>query len=292
VFEGTHASGVVYEQNGTEHTLEVEREVILAAGVINTPQLLMLSGVGPAAHLREHGIDVIADVPGVGENLHDHPNAPVVALAPQGVGGSYQGDPTSDEAFAQWRLDRSGPAAFFSQNGVGFVAQTTGAAVPDYELLFDYNPDISADSPVAGPTAESGDVDQRSGYKIWAVLLHPKSRGTLRLASANPHDKPIIDPAYLSHPDDLPRLVEAMRHAQNVTQATSLAPYTEKLYPAVGARDSEFHEAIRTACTRRTTSSARHPSAIPQTRPRSSTRSFGSAASPACGWRTPPSSRL
>jgi choline dehydrogenase-like flavoprotein len=245
VFEGTRASGVVYEQNGTEHTLEVEREVILAAGVINTPQLLMLSGVGPAAHLREHGIEVVADVPGVGENLHDHPTAPVVALAPEGVGGSYQGDPTSEEAFAQWRLDRSGPAAFFSQNGVGFVAKTAGAAVPDYELLFDYNPDASDNSPIGGPTAEPGEVDQRSGYKIWAVLLHPKSRGTLRLASADPHEKPVIDPGYLSHPDDLPSLVEAMRHAQNVTQTPSLAPYTEKLYPAVGAPDSEFHEAIQ-----------------------------------------------
>jgi choline dehydrogenase len=244
VFEGTRASGVVYEHDGSEHTIDVEREVILAAGVINTPQLLMLSGVGPDAHLREHGIEVIADVPGVGENLHDHPTAPVVALAPHGVGGSYQEDPVSDEALAQWRFDRSGPAAFFSQNGVGFVAGTPDAAVPDYELIFDYNPEISSDSPVAGPTAEPGEVEQRSGYKVRAVLLHPKSRGTLRLASADPHDKPVVDPGYLSHPDDLPSLIEAMHHAQNITQTAALAPYTETIYPAVGAPDSEFREAI------------------------------------------------
>ncbi|MDV7214363.1 GMC family oxidoreductase [Streptomyces prunicolor] len=240
VFDGARATGVVYEKGGTEHTLDVEREVILCAGVINTPQLLMLSGVGPAAHLREHGIEVVADLPGVGENLHDHPVAPVVALAPSGVGGSYQGNPLSDESLAQWRLDRTGPTAFFSQNGVGFVARTPGSPVPDYELLFDYNPDISDDSPVAGATGG----DQRSGYKVWAVLLHPKSRGTLRLASADPHDKPVIDPKYLSHPDDLPDLVDAMRHAQKVTQSPSLAPYTEAVYPAIGAPDSEFHEAI------------------------------------------------
>jgi choline dehydrogenase-like flavoprotein len=204
----------------------------------------MLSGVGPAAHLREHGITVVADVPGVGENLHDHPTAPVVAVAPQGVGGSYLGDPTSDEALAQWRLDRSGPAAFFSQNGVGFVARTAGTAVPDYELLFDYNPEITSDSPVGGPTAEPGEVGQRSGYKVWAVLLHPKSRGTLRLASADPHEKPIVDPRYLSHPDDLTQLIEAMRHAQKITQSPSLEPYTESVYPAIGAADSEFNEAI------------------------------------------------
>jgi choline dehydrogenase len=222
----------------------VEREVILSAGVINTPQLLMLSGVGPAAHLGEHNITVVADVPGVGENLHDHPTAPVVVGAPKGLGGSYQGDPLSDESLAQWRLDRSGPTAFFSQNGVGFVARTPGAAVPDFELLFDYNPEITSDSPAAGPTGEPGEVEQRSGYKIWAVLMHPKSRGTLRLASADPHVKPVIDPGYLSHPEDLSSLVEAMRHAQKITQSPSLAPCTETVYPAVDAPDSEFHEAI------------------------------------------------
>jgi choline dehydrogenase-like flavoprotein len=244
LFEGTRASGVAYEKDGAEHVLEVEREVILSAGTINTPQLLMLSGVGPAAHLREHAIEVVADVPGVGENLHDHPTAPVVAIAPQGVGGSYLGDPTSEESLTQWRLDHSGPAAFFSQNGVGFVARTADDAVPAYELLFDYNPDITSDSPVGGPTAEPGDVGPRSGYKVWAVLLHPKSRGTLRLASSDPHEKPIIDPGYLSDPDDRTQLVEAMRHAQKVTQSPSLEPYTEGVYPAVGAADSEFDEAI------------------------------------------------
>jgi choline dehydrogenase-like flavoprotein len=244
LFEGTRASGVAYEQGGVEHVIQVEREVILSAGTINTPQLLMLSGIGPAAQLREHGIAVVADVPGVGENLHDHPTAPVVVTAPHGVGGSYMADPTSEEALTQWRSDHSGPAAFFSQNGVGFVAREAGAAVPDYELLFDYNPEIAANSPVGGPAGSPGEVDQRSGYKVWAVLLHPKSRGTLKLASANPHDKPVIDPGYLSHPDDRKHLVEAMRHAQKLTQTPSMARYTETVYPAADADDSVFHEAI------------------------------------------------
>jgi choline dehydrogenase-like flavoprotein len=165
-------------------------------------------------------------------------------IAPQGIGGSYLGDPTSDESLAQWRLDRSGPAAFFSQNGVGFVARTADAAVPAYELLFDYNPKITSDSPVGGPTAEPGGVAQRNGYKVWAVLLHPKSRGTLRLASADPHEKPVIDPRYLSDPDDRTQLIAGMRHAQRITQSPTMARYTETVYPAVGADDSEFHEAI------------------------------------------------
>ncbi|MGD9698427.1 GMC oxidoreductase [Acinetobacter sp.] len=79
---------------------------------------------------------------------------------------------------------------------------------------------------------------------MWAVLLHSKSRGTLRLASADLYAKPIIDPAYLSDPDDSSQLVEAMRHAQKLTQTPSLARYTEKVYPAIGADDSVFHEAI------------------------------------------------
>jgi choline dehydrogenase len=240
VFEGTRATGVIYEHDGTEHTLLIQREVILSAGVINTPQLLMLSGVGPAAHLGEHGIDVVVDLPGVGENLHDHPCVPVQALAPVGVGGSYQDSPLSDEAIAQWRLDRSGPAAFFSQNGVGFAARASDATVPDYEFLFDYNPEVSGDSPLGGQGA-----DQRSGYKIWAVLMHPKSRGTLRLLSADPHHKPAIDPRYLSHPDDLTHLIDAMRRAQTITQTPSLAGHTESIYPAIGAPDADFEEAIR-----------------------------------------------
>jgi choline dehydrogenase-like flavoprotein len=241
LFDGIRATGVIYEQEGTEHVLSVQREVILSAGVINTPQLLLLSGVGPAAQLRQFGIDVVADVAGVGENLHDHPCVPVQALAPEGVGGSYQGNPLSDEALAQWRLDRSGPAAFFSQNGVGFAARTPGASVPDYEFLFDYNPDVSGSSPLAH--AEGG--DQRSGYKIWAVLMHPKSRGAVRLASADPHDKAVIDPRYLSHSDDLADLIDAMRHAQKITQSPSLAGHTETVYPAIGAPDADFEEAIR-----------------------------------------------
>jgi choline dehydrogenase len=241
VFDGTRATGVVYEQDGTEYTLGVQHEVILSAGVINTPQLLMISGVGPAVHLRDHGVKVIADVPGVGENLHDHPCVAVQALAPAGVGGSYRDNPLSEESLTQWRRDRSGPAAFFSQNGVGFVARTAGAVVPDYEFLFDYNPDVSGNSPLAG--AQGG--DQRSGYKIWAVLMHPKSRGTVRLASADPHDKPVIDPRYLSHPGDLADLIDAMRLAQKITQTPALARHTEVVYPVIGAPDADFEEVIR-----------------------------------------------
>jgi choline dehydrogenase-like flavoprotein len=88
-----------------EHTLGVQREIILSAGVNNTPQLLMVSGVGPADHLREHGIVVVADLPGVGENLHDHPCAAVQALAPEGVGGSYRDNPLSDDALAVLTTD-------------------------------------------------------------------------------------------------------------------------------------------------------------------------------------------
>ena len=241
VFEGTRATGVAYEKDGAEHILSVQSEIILSAGVINTPQILMLSGVGPAAHLRDHGIKVVADLPGVGENLHDHPCVALQVLSPAGVGGSNRDNPLSDKALAQWRLDRSGPAAFFSQNGVGFVARKPDATVPDYEFLFDYNPDVSDSSPLAG--AEG--ADQRSGYKIWAVLLHPKSRGTVRLASADPHKKPLIDPRYLSHPEDMANLIDAMRRAQKVTQAPALARYTEVVHPAVGASDAEFEEAIR-----------------------------------------------
>lgn len=131
---------MVYRRDGVEHELPA-REVVLSTGAINTPQLLMLSGVGPAQHLREHGIPVVADVPGVGENLQGHLCARLRVLSAAGVEGSYPAR-SDEDAIAQWRTDRTGPAAYWPENGVGFITTEPHAAGPDFELVFQYNPDL------------------------------------------------------------------------------------------------------------------------------------------------------
>ncbi|MEU1514920.1 GMC family oxidoreductase N-terminal domain-containing protein [Streptomyces sp. NPDC005811] len=242
-FDGTRATGVVYRKDGRDHEVSATREVVLSAGAINTPQLLMLSGVGPAGHLREHGIDVVADAPGVGENLQDHLFAPVRGVARPGVEGSYPAN-TDEATLAEWRAGRTGPAAYWQQNGVGFVATTPGLPGPDFELMFQYNPDLGDGTLFSGE-----DIAGRSGYTIAAILLQPRSRGTVRLASTDPEEHPVIDPRYLSHPEDLATFVRGLRASHKITQSPSLAPYTEQVHPPVDASDEVYEKLVRDDAT-------------------------------------------
>ena len=177
--------------------------MILCAGVFGSPQLLMLSGVGPAEHLREHGITVVADLP-VGDNLHDHLFVPMTycmtsarnrGTTPYFVGGILNEAIRGDT----WM----GRTVF---EVVGFVRSSHAGQVPDLQvhvLPWSY-PFPNQDSP------ERHKVDKRSALTIMPTLIYPKSRGTLRLASADPSAAPLIDPAYLTEPDDTRLLLDGM----------------------------------------------------------------------------------
>jgi len=240
-FEGKRAVGVTYRNNGQDQTITAAREVILSAGAFNTPQLLMLSGVGPAHHLAAMGIACVADVPGVGSNLQDHLVISLLGLAPQGEDVSYNVFPGPGE-IELWRKDHSGPAAYWPQNGVGFAQTRITSAGPDFELMFQYNPDVSS-----GVFGQVPDAQTRSGYTIAVILLQPKSRGTVRLASKEPDVHPNIDPAYLSDDDDIVALTEGLRLAQGIAATNSLKPYTEFLYPDLTATDEDIAAWIRKA---------------------------------------------
>jgi choline dehydrogenase len=189
------ATGVYVEIDGiTRHAL-ARREVILAGGAINTPQLLMLSGVGPAAHLAEHGIPVIVDAPEVGENLQDHL---VAGLAPAARGGTLYGAEKVGQ-LAAYLTRRRGMLTSNVAEAYGFVrtpvADESGmrADVPDIEVIF-----------AAAPYVGEGLVPlPAEGLTVGAILLRPRSRGTIRLASADPHERAVIDPRYLSDPDGI-----------------------------------------------------------------------------------------
>ncbi|MGC5172296.1 GMC family oxidoreductase [Microbacterium sp. DT81.1] len=214
------ATGVYVEVGGVRRHAVARREVILCGGTINTPQLLMLSGIGPAQHLAEHGIPVIVDSPEVGENLQDHL---VAGLAPQAKGGTLfdAGRPTE---LARYLASRRGMLTSNVAEAIGFVrtemADRTGmpADLPDIEILF---------APV--PYVGEGLVPApEHGLTVAAILLQPRSRGTIRLASKDPVAKPLIDPRYLSDPDgvDAETLLAGLAICERIIATDALGALT------------------------------------------------------------------
>ncbi|WP_019180068.1 GMC family oxidoreductase [Microbacterium yannicii] len=193
--EALRATGVYVDIAGVTRHATARREVILCGGAINTPQLLMLSGIGPADHLAEHGIPLMVDAPGVGANLQDHL---VAGLAPAAKGGTlYTAE--SRQQLARYLSGRRGMLTSNVAEAYGFVrtavADRAGVpdGLPDIEIIF-------APAPYVGEGLVPLPAE---GITVGAILLRPRSRGTIRLASADPSAKPLIDPAYLSDPDGI-----------------------------------------------------------------------------------------
>jgi len=187
LIENGCAVGVEYRCEGETRTAYADREVILSAGTFNSPQVLMLSGIGPADDLRRHGIDVVQDLPGVGRNLQDHASISMVYQA--------SGDFTFDRelrldrfavSLARWELFGTGPAGGLPVGAQGFIRTRNELERPDLQLLI--NPVAMDSRPwFPGWRARRGDI-----VSLSCVLLHPESRGTVRLHSADPADKPAI----------------------------------------------------------------------------------------------------
>lgn len=242
--------GIEVDINGKPEKIKVNKEVILSAGSFNTPKILMLSGVGPKAELEKHGIPVVADVPGVGENLKDHTFAFMKIVAPERVGSPVPSD-INDKAIAEWRESRSGPAIYPTTNSVGFASMTDEITAPDFELMLGYTHGASGkESSFSGIR----DLQSRSGYSIGMIQLLPESAGSVKLASADPYDAPVIDPQYFSDPLDMERFIRAIRKTHEITQTRAMAPYTEAVHPPLSATDRELEEFIRNE-----TNSAFHP---------------------------------
>ncbi|MEV4686966.1 GMC family oxidoreductase [Microbacterium sp. LWH3-1.2] len=190
---GPRATGAYVEIDGITRHVRARREVVLSGGAVNTPQLLMLSGIGRADHLAEHGIEVVVDAPGVGANLQDHL---VAGLAPAAHGGTLY-DATKPAELVRYLATRKGMLTSNAAEAYGFVRTPVADAVgvpeglPDIEIIF-----------VPGPYIGEGLVPMPAhGLTVAAILLRPVSRGTIRLASSNPAEAPLIDPAYLSDAD-------------------------------------------------------------------------------------------
>jgi choline dehydrogenase len=214
------ATGVYVEIDGITRQATARREVILCGGAVNTPQLLMLSGIGPAEHLAEHGIPVVVDAPEVGTNLQDHL---VAGLAPAAKGGTLYGAEKPAQ-LVKYVAQRKGMLTSNVAEAYGFVRTTVAdrvgadAGLPDIEIIFAPVPYVGE-----GLVPTPGE-----GITVGAILLRPVSRGTVRLASADPHAKPLIDPAYLSDAEglDAAALTEGLLACERLIATAALGDIT------------------------------------------------------------------
>ena len=206
-FEGKRAVGVDYQKAGAVQRARATREVVLAAGSINTPRLLMLSGVGDADALRNLHIDVIADRPGVGANLQDHIDVQVKTTCTQPVSDTPCLLPHNKVLIGlEWLLFKTGPGATNHFEIGGYIRSRTDLRQPDLMLFF-------------VPLLVKNDgsrLRERHGYQSTAVVLQPKSRGYVKLRTNNPADSPRIFCNYLSEPDDLRRLKDGIDRMRDI----------------------------------------------------------------------------
>ena len=245
LFDGNRATGIRYEAGGSSHEAHAAREVILAGGVINSPQLLMLSGIGDADSLRTHDIQVRADLPGVGKNLQDHISA-----------GAVYARHGSSPFVRQMRFDRlaidmpmaylfgKGPATQYPVGPQGYMKLTDDAEAPDIQVLFGAGPMN------AHPWFPLIRKPFANAFSARAVLLHPKSRGEVQLASNDPHQKMRLIANFLAEPDDLATLRQGLERVRALLMRPELDEFRgAELLPGADATDEAALEAhIRSTC--------------------------------------------
>jgi len=216
LFDGTRAIGVEYARAGQLHQLHAAREVILSGGPINSVQLLKLSGIGPADELKAHGIDVRADRPGVGANLQDHLEfyfqmactQPITLYGKANLLGKAM-------VGAQWLFGRSGLGASNQFESCGFIRSRAGIKYPDIQYHF---------FPMA-INYDGSSLATEHGFQAHVGPMRSKSRGTVTLKSADPHDKPKIVFNYMSHPDDWVEMRACVRLTREIFQQPAFAPF-------------------------------------------------------------------
>ena len=233
LFEGKRAVGVEFSHDGEIKALRARREVLLSAGSLLSPQLLMLSGVGPADHLRQHGIEVLHDLPGVGRNLQDHVDVVQVVDAPHLTdlfGLSGRGLVNAIQGIFEWRKHRRGLLTTNFAEAGGFIKSHPAEPLPDLQLHF-----------VIGKLVDHGRKTVFGhGYSCHVCLLRPQSRGSLRLASKDPLAAPLIDPNFLGQRDDMERMVRGFKIMRNVLSQPALAGYGGKESAASAGAQSDL----------------------------------------------------
>ena len=238
VFEGRRAVGVAYRRGNEERIARARREVILSAGPIQSPKLLKLSGVGPAHELSLHGIPVIHDLPGVGENLQDHLEFYFQMACTQPV-TLYSHMSAFRKALigVRWLLTKDGLGATNHFETGGFIRSRAGIRYPDIQYHF---------LPMA-VSYDGSSLAQEHGFQAHVGPMRSQSRGWVRLASADPNEKPKVFFNYLSRPEDLEEMRACVRLTREVFAQPAFAPYRgREIQPGVGVQsDEQIDEFVR-----------------------------------------------
>ena len=229
VFDDDRAVGAIARIAGESTTLHAGH-VVLCAGAVNSPQLLMLSGIGPADHLRSHGIDVIADRPEVGRNLQDHLDICTLYKSTRSITYDF-GVLGELAAGARYLISGSGPGASNAAEAGAFLRSPLAQEKrPDIQLHF-----VPAQLDNHGRNKLGG-----HGFTLHACFLRPRSRGEIRLVSASPRQHPHIDPAYLSDAGDMARMIEAVKISREILNQPAFDPHRGKcVFPEAESRDHD-----------------------------------------------------
>ncbi|WP_425408020.1 GMC family oxidoreductase [Hyphococcus sp.] len=237
-FEQQRATGVHVMQNGEPKSVSAQNEVILCAGAFQSPQLLMLSGIGPAGHLKENNIDIVVDSPDVGGNLQDHLDwtALYKTKSPDAVGLHFGMALRALPALSAYRKKRAGPFTTNLAECGGFVKTDPSEAQPDVQLHF-----------IPGLVDDHGRKKHfGGGISCHVCVLRPRSRGAVQLASPDPMAPPAIDPNFLSDDDDLQRLKKGARIIEKIFDAPAMKSVRGKrLYLDEPADDAALEADIR-----------------------------------------------
>lgn len=198
-FTGTRTTGVELSGAAGRRKIQAKTEVIVCAGGINTPKLLMLSGIGPEAQLRQHGIKTLLHAPEVGQNFQDH------LLH----GGCI------------WEPHEHTPHRNSAANAAGFIKSQASLVTPDINL-------VQIELPYASDVVSQRYAPPKTGWALCAGLVAPKSRGEIRLRSANPADRPVVDARFLSHPDDVAALARGIEVARDIGNSQAMREHVKR----------------------------------------------------------------
>jgi len=211
---GSRATGVTLRQGGQRLQLSASAEVVLSAGTVNSPQLLMLSGIGTAAALQQHGLRALHDLPGVGANLQDHPTVSVAMDNPgaESYALSWRTAPRVAMAPLAYLFGRRGMLASNAAEAGGFLHSRPGLARPDLQMTF-----------MVGMKDNPRTLPRKHGFVLHVAVLRPATRGTLALRSADPAAKPVMQPNFMEDPADVRALVQGLREARRIIASPSLA---------------------------------------------------------------------
>ncbi len=239
VLEAKKAVGAEFLKEGQSRQVRARREVILSAGAYGSPQLLMLSGIGPAAHLSHHSIPVVHELQGVGQNLHDHVTAVLIYRTQRKestFGISWSGLSMIVRSIFEWRKQRKGIITSNVAESQAFLFADKTERAPDIQLALC-----------------TGIVDDHTrknhlghGYTLHVTLMRPKSRGSVTLQSANAKDAPLIDPRFLSDPRDVASLIKGTQIGFDIMQSDAFTPYRgDMLYPLERNNPAQIEQFLR-----------------------------------------------